>query len=166
MPLWPLVYIQLCVWMCVGIFLQLNFNCRARWEARERMFNPQVVLQHLPPLGRCAGLWRPSQHRFSPGGGREPRALLATQLSSPSYWEELPCLQHGQFRVKERFGDLKKKVDLSLKNKVSVTVRKNKVSVAVRKNKVSVTVRKRGHSFITSLSPEDFFSSVKISETA
>ena len=75
-------------------------------------------------------------------------------------------MQHGQFRVKERFGDLKKKVDLSLKNKVSVTVRKNKVSVAVRKNKVSVTVRKRGHSFITSLSPEDFFSSVKISETA
>ena len=75
-------------------------------------------------------------------------------------------MQHGQFRVKERFGDLKKKVDLSLKNKVSVTVRKNKVSVAVRKNKVSVTVRKRGHSFITSLSPEDFFSSAKISETA
>lgn len=57
-------------------------------------------------------------------------------------------MQHGQFRVKERFGDLKKKVDLSLKNKVSVTM------------------RKLGHSFITSLSPEDFFSSAKISETA
>ena len=109
MPLWPLVYIQLCVWMCVGIFLQLNFSCRAWWEAREGLISKlfcsasrlsdAVLGSGDPPLTR--------QHRFSTGAGREPRALLATQLSSPSYWEELPCLQHGQFRVKERFDDLK-----------------------------------------------------------
>lgn len=57
-------------------------------------------------------------------------------------------MQHGQFRVKERFDDLLKKADLPLKNKVSVTV------------------RKLDHSFVTSLSPEGFFSSAKILKTA